>query len=158
MKKIFAIVIALILALSLCAFAEDMSDWTEVELPDIQMHFYRPADMEVAADDELEDGMAYYASNSDVTVAVYCIETGESSADDVIAMLEENGMTCSVNALADAGLTYDHIFAGVEGQENYGAVIFMGADGYWYDFEAEAQTDDGLQIFGMMLGTLSPIA
>ena len=156
-KLVSALVVLMMLALACTAFAEaDLSDWVEVQLPDIGMHFYRPADMDVGEPDT-ESAQAYVATNDDLVVAIYVIATNDSTADDIIASLQEIGMTAEVNALSEAGLTYDHIVASYEDVDTYGAVIFLGSDGYWYDFEVQALSDTGLTTFGMMLATLSPI-
>ena len=159
MKKFLSLVLAavMLMAMTACAFAEsDMSDWVEVEMTDIGMHFYRPADM-ITDDPDTEADQVYVAANEDVTVAIYVIGTGDSTADDLIVAFQEQGLTAEINALSESGLTYDHIFVASDEDANYAAVIFLGSDNCWYDFEAYAQNENGLTTYGMILGTLSPI-
>ena len=159
MKKLVSVLLVLMMvALSCSAFAEDvdLSSWVEVEMTDIGMHFYRPGDM-VVGEPDTDNGQVYVAENDDMVFDVNIIATSETSAEEVIANFESTGATVAVNGLADAGLAFDHLLVTVEGNDNVGACIFLGSDGYWYDFEVEAKTENGAYIFGMILGTLSAI-
>ena len=157
MKKLLAVALAamMLLAMSACALAEaDLSDWVEVELPDIQMHFYRPADMEAGeiTDADAENGLIYIVYNDDLVLQLYVTEDDGSTVEDIVAAYEAQGLTVVVDGLADAGLAYSHILVG---NDTNAIVMFLGTDGYWYNFAATSANDNGGVTFGMILATLA---
>lgn len=158
MKKILAMVLALAMILTaVAALAEAPEGAVIVEMPDVGMQFYRFEDMTVGEADE-EQSLAYIASNDSLSLAVYVVGTNDMTMDDLAAALTEQGYIVEPNALTEAGLTYDHLCLSVDGVDNWAGVVFQGTDGYFYDFECEILDENGAYMFGMILGSLQPIA
>lgn len=151
MKKFFAAMLALVLAISAVSFAfAEGEEMTVVSLPDIGIVFAVPADMEEFDGDPEAD---YCVANDDLILFLYVSDAEGETLEQRFEALKSMGINVEMNALADSGLEYSHIFADLG--NGAAGVLFLGTDGCFYDFECEANNDAGLETFGFILGTLS---
>lgn len=147
MKKVLSIAVAIILTLSIAAFAAGTDSWTQISLAGAGMTFSRPADME---EGDTDSAIAYAAFNDDLSVGVYRLASASTSESGVRAMLADIGLITGANEDTD----YVRFAVTDPDNANYSAVVFRGADGRWYDIECTANGKAGLEIFEAMAATL----
>lgn len=158
MKKIVSLLLALLMmAMSVAVLAEAPEGAVIVQMPDVGMQFYRFEDMVVGEPDE-ESGLAYTAANDSLTLSVYVVGDNDMTLDDMAAALAEEGYTVTPNQFTEAGLSYAHLALSYEDVDNWCGIVFQGSDGYFYDFECEILDDNGAYMFGMIIGSLQPMA
>ena len=160
MKKLASLILAVAMLLTMSfGFAEDeeiIAGIIPVYLEDIGMFFLVPGDMEQVTEG-LSEEVIFAAGDEDLLIALSTYDAAELTADDIIASLEALGYNVEINPYAEAGLEFGHIAAEDPEDPSYASVYFLGIDDCWYEFTAQILTEDGVETFGFILVSLSPI-
>ena len=147
MRRIFAVLLALLLGMSACALAEE---YVRIEIGDA-FSVERPASLEVVelTEDDAAEGMVYAASNDELEMYIWLYDL-EDSKEELYAMYQEDDFLDRVDMKTVGSIEY------LEYQsENEIGAVFTIVDNQYYELVFYCETDDAMAQAQTTLASLS---